>query len=383
MTQRELADFSTISERAIRDLESGKARRPRLNTVRLIAEALRLGPSATATLTSAAHPIWAGYDDETAALPTPVDPIIGREQATVTLAGELADGVERLVNIVGLSGVGKTRLALEVANRLHADGDLTVLWYSCADVPDGIENTIGDRPTLLVADDVDGAEPPGRLARLLRMCPGLRILATSDRVWGLPQERIFLLDPLTMPRPGDERDEQTLRLVPSVRLFIDRVRRVRPHYTLEAPDLEAVADICRQVDGLPEALRAVAAWLVVYELDTLHRCLDSDPEGLLQHVAGPDGDGRYRDRLRRPLDRLPAEDRTLLAALCELGGEFELADVAALTGSSLPDAGRMVRGLLLHGVVRPWYEAGQHHFDVLNLVLACHLTSPLPTLSRA
>jgi transcriptional regulator with XRE-family HTH domain len=419
MTQRQLADFSTISVRAIRDLEQGKARRPRQDTVRLIAEALRLGPRARADLTSAASPdrlvfgLRPGYGDEALAPPVAADPIVGRESELAVLQGELGSGTERLVNVVGLSGVGKTRLVLEVATRLHTADGMPVLWHAMpgavadhrhqpdeplagvvrAAVEDlfvgrdggvaGLIDLVGEAPALLVVDGADGYLPrPHRLDLLLRECPGLRLIATTDGAWRLPRERLYLLGPLELPHVRDERDAQTLARVPAVRLFLDRAFQVRPHYTLTDADVPIVAEICRQVDGLPIALRAAAAWLVVYELDVLFRCLDSEPESLLGHVAGPDGGQGYRDNLLRRIDRLPADDRELLSRLCELGGEFELDDVVALTGLRLPDAGRLVRGLLLHGVVRPWYEAGRCRFEVLNLVLACHLTTPLPAECR-
>jgi hypothetical protein len=244
----------------------------------------------------------------------------------------------------------------------------------------GLVDLVGESPVLLVVDGADGHRPhPERLDLLLRECPGLRLVVTGDRPWGLARERLYLLGPLELPHIRDERDAQTLARVPAVRLFLDRVHQVRPHYTLTDGDVPAVAEICRQVDGLPVALRAAASWLVVFELDVLRRCLEGDPEDLLGHVAGPESGGQgYRAALARRLDRLPTTDRNLLGRLCGLGGEFELDDVAKLTGQRLPDAGRLIRRLLLHGVVRPWYEAGRCRFEVLNLVLASHLTSPLP-----
>src|SRR5688572_16472939 len=126
LTQRELADLSTISVRAIRDLEQGKARRPRQDTVRLIADGLRLSRQARAGLELAADngrsatALLPGYDADLAAPPVELDTLIGRESETGTLAAEFADGRRRLIGLVGLSGVGKTRLACAVAGRLHA-----------------------------------------------------------------------------------------------------------------------------------------------------------------------------------------------------------------------------------------------------------------------
>lgn len=415
MTQRQLADFSTISVRAIRDLEQGRSRQPREDTVRLIAEALRLGPKARADLTNAASAgrrvfgLRSDHGDDPAAPPVAADPIIAREPELSVLEGELASGAERLVNVVGLSGVGKTRLVLEAVTQVHAKHHVPVLWHAMPgaaadlvhqpaeatgavvraavdDLFDGHDGGIGDlidlvgeAPAMLVVDGADGHRPrPERLDLLFRHAPELRLVVTGDRPWGVPRERLYLLGPLELPHPRDERDARTLARVPAVRLFLDRVHQQRPHYTLTDDDVPAVAEICRQVDGLPLALRAAASWLVVFEMDVLRQCLDSDPEDLLGHVGGPDGGGHsYRVTLARRLEGLPATDRNLLGRLCGLGGEFDLDDVVKLTGQRLPDAGRLIRRLLLHGVIRPWYEGGVCRFQVLNLVLASHLTSPL------
>ncbi|WP_117213443.1 helix-turn-helix domain-containing protein [Allorhizocola rhizosphaerae] len=417
LTQRELADFSTISVRAIRDLEQGRAKRPRQATVQLIADGLRLGPRARAAFETAAsqgRTSWSlkdGYESDPPAPPDALTPIIGRESEVGVIERELSTGAERLVNVVGLSGVGKTRLALEVANRLHTNEHLPVLWFTFPGAPvehrftaaserfshlvrscvsellvphptgedhDGFTaftELVGDRPALLVVDGAWALEPRGdKLALLLQDCPQLRLLVTSERPWEVQGERVFLLAPLELPRERDENEPDTLERVPSVRLFLERVRRARPGYVLMPGDVRAVAEICRQLDGLPMALRAAASWLVVYELDTLRRSLESDPTELLNHLAGADGSGSTQGALQRCLRQLPPEDQALLAALCERGGEFGLQDVVEVTGRSLPDAGRMVRSLLTHGVVRPCYETGRFHFEVLNVVLAFHLT---------
>src|SRR5207237_509185 len=101
-------------------------------------------------------------------------------------------------------------------------------------------------------------------------------------------------------------DPAALGQVPAVRLFLERVRRVRPDFALTAADAPAVADICRRLDGVPSALQAAASWLVVYDLPTLHRCLHDDPASLLYHLAGPDGDSGLRGAPTSGSDR-PAQ----------------------------------------------------------------------------
>jgi transcriptional regulator with XRE-family HTH domain len=414
LTQRELADFSTVSVRAIRDLEQGRARRPRQDTVRLIADGLRLGLRARADLESAANEgrtswaVKAGYEADPPSPPLATDVQLGREAETATILDELAGGAERLLTVYGVDGVGRTRLALEVATRWHTADRTPVLWCpvgepaaaprsggdrlaalvrDCADQllgragGDGAGDlaafveTVADRPPLLVLDGVTGGSDPAAFAALLRDCPGLRILVTATRPLGVPGERPFLLTPLAVPEPDAAPDPAALGQVPAVRLFVERARRVRPDFALTADGAGLVADVCRRLDGVPAALQAAASWLVVYDLPTLHRCLHDDPAGLLHHLAGPDGDSGLREALARRLADLPSADRELLDALCRRGDEFALDDVLALTGRSLPDSGRAVRDLVLHGLVRPSYAAGQSRFRILHLVRAAQLAA--------
>jgi transcriptional regulator with XRE-family HTH domain len=432
LTQRELADFSTISVRAIRDLEQGKARRPRQETVRLIADALRLGHRARTALESAANrgraswELKAAYDADPPLPPTAASALIGRDPLSAALASGLASGTDRLVEVVGLSGVGKTRLALEVAARLHADAEFPVLWHAISDGaaeyrrPSGHEGLaavvracaeelfgsaqpspalvrlsrmrpdphgeqdcatfaelVGDQAALLVIDGVPDASEPrlARIARLLHDCPQLRVLITAERPCGIPGGRLLALDPLEVPGARDKRDAEALGQVPAVRLFLDEARRVRPDFAPTTAAIEAVAEICRRLDGLPGALKAAASWLVVYDLETLRQCLGGDPVGLLNHLAGTEGTVRIGEALDRRVDALPAASTTLLAALSATSGDFSLEDVAALTGLSLPDCGRMVHDLLMHGVVCPRAGGGRSRFRVLNLIRAARLAA--------
>ncbi|MEU6485720.1 AAA family ATPase [Streptomyces sp. NPDC046887] len=419
MTQRQLADLSTISVRAIRDLEQGRARRPRTDTVRLMAEALRLGPRARAVLEEAGRRSrGTGLGPAPAELPAPptaLHPALGRDAEVDLLVEELSSPrAERLVTVVGLTGVGKTRLALEVAARLHTAG-MPVLWWDypgaprehlatapepilrrlsalaaglypdhpdhpdhpghpevaapadgCAPAED-LAALIGDGPALLVLDGVPAA--PGRLdrlARLLRDCPGLRVLATGEDPWEVPGERVFLLGPLEVPAATETGDPQQA----AVRMFLHQVRRVRPEFTPDPADLTRAAAVCRGLDGHPAALAAAASWLVVCDLAALCGTLGADPSAFLDHLGGR-GSGRIRDALNARLDRLPAGPRELLDLLCDQPAEsFALADLLPLTGRGLPDSGRLLRELLLSGVVRAAHEDDGSRFRVLGIVRA-------------
>ncbi|MEU5366171.1 helix-turn-helix domain-containing protein [Streptomyces sp. NPDC005925] len=424
LTQRELADLSTISVRAIRDLEHGKARRPRSATVQLVADALRLGPRARAALEEAAHQgrFTAAGRREAAAPPTALHAIVGREGETETLAAELSEsGTERLVTMVGLTGVGKTRLALAVAERLHGAG-LPVFWHAfpggrteylapgdettaavAAVVDDlfapgadpggdartgtgagprvaaSLAELVGDGGALLVLDGAPAAPPrPDRLTALLRACPGLRLLVTSGAPWHVPGERVFLLSPLEVPAPAGAD-----AAAPALRVFLGHVRRARPDFVAGPADLERAARVCRLLDGHPGALAAAASWLVVYDLATLCHGLGSDPAALLHHLGEAGGSGDLRTALHDSLRRLSPGARTLLDALCTPPAANqhadpgthpdqgrELTELTTLTGLALPDVGRLLRELMISGAVRAEYQGGGSRFRVLGLARA-------------
>lgn len=175
------------------------------------------------------------------------------------------------MTITGLGGVGKSRLAQEVAGGVHESGGVLVLWSSERNPllrtggPGDLAVLIGDRPALLV---LDGHEPDrvrlDDLAVLLRECRGLRVLATAPAPFGLPGERVFPLTPLAVPEPGTD-DPVALAAVPSVRLLVREVRQVRPGFTLDRTTAADVAALCRRLDGIPAALEAAACWFLVYE----------------------------------------------------------------------------------------------------------------------
>ncbi|HVQ92020.1 MAG TPA: helix-turn-helix domain-containing protein [Mycobacteriales bacterium] len=402
LTQRVLADLSTVSIRAIRDLEQGKARRPRQDTVRLIADGLRLSRQARRDLELAADErrsalALVAHDVRVAAPPPALRATVGREAEVELLATMLATAGGRLVEVVGIGGVGKTCLAGEVAWRLHGQG-MPVLWTGVSAVPPpggerldqllwaavaelvepagppadpgpppvlaDLVELVGDRDTLLVLDGVDaGGLRPDRVAPLLRGCPGLRMLLTARCPSRLPGGRTVVLGPLPAPDPGYPPAPVD---GPAVRLFLDAARRSRPGWLLSAAELPVVAEICWLLDGLPVALEAAASWLAVYDLDLLLTVLRGDPAGMFDHLAATDGDGAVRERLDSCLRALPEAERGVLGRLCELDREISLDDVVALTGRSQLDCGRLVRRLLMAGVLRS--RPDQSRFQVLNLV---------------
>lgn len=242
----------------------------------------------------------------------PTTRLFGREEQVGALHRLLAS--ERLVTLVGPGGVGKTRVALEVA---RSSDDATVLMLAPVTDPAAIPHALasaldlevvqgdvltsciavlGDRPGLLVIDNcehlLDGVRET--VGQILWSCPRLSVLATSREPLGLAAEFTSRLAPLPLPRP----DQDPLKAA-SVAVFLDRMSRVRPGPPPTRDELGTVADIVRRLDGMPLAIELAASRLSTFSLldlrDRLDRSLDLLGGGL------PDGDPRHRT-LRATID---------------------------------------------------------------------------------
>jgi non-specific serine/threonine protein kinase len=220
-------------------------------------------------------------------LPVALTRFIGRQQEAAAVARLLA--TTRLLTLTGPPGVGKTRLALEVASDLvceFADGVWLVELASLSDpalVPQAVAATLGvrerpdrtllatlteslySRQMLLLLDNCEHLlEASATLSdSLLRACPGPRIIATSREALGTDGETLFSVPTLTLPDP--ERPRQGERPVDSLlaseagSLFAERARAVLPTFQVMDANATALAQVCRRLDGIPLALELAAA----------------------------------------------------------------------------------------------------------------------------
>ncbi len=287
-------------------------------------------------------------------LPAPLTAFIGRT-AELAAVGALLDR-HRLVTLVGIGGVGKTRLALESARPRVADHPDGVFFVDLAPLAEpallaghiaeamavreqpsvsGIDRLLSHLRTsdaLLVLDNCEHlrAACADLSARLLAASPGLRILATSREVLGVSGEAEFAVPPLGLPAESstgrDARDSE------AVRLFLARAREARPGIADDDETIETIARICADLDGLPLGIELAAARA---------RALSPTEIGL-----------RIRDRfrflvswrrlatarhrtLREAMDwsygLLELEEQSVLRALSVFVGGFTLAAVAAIS----------------------------------------------------
>lgn len=403
VTQRQLADLSTISVRAIRDLELGLANRPRRDTVRLICEGLGLIGRERVELELAARQVSTPgtvkmlYDAEPVPPPAPLGEIVGREAELAVLADLLTTGSQRLVTVTGLCGVGKTMLAMEAAGALHRTNGFPVLWSSAAGgtTPTGpaqhrdqlaalidtgisglfaeaepsvaqLRALIGQRPTLLVLDGYDPHQVRmDQVVALLQDCRELRVLATARTPFDVRGERVVPLTPLPTPAAGRDYNLATLGQMPAVRLLTSHAREIHPDFTLDSANAPAVAALVRRLDGIPAVLVATASWFLLDEPAGVLAFAEHDPFGLIADAL-PD----LRASLARTVTGLGRDAAAVLDALSTAPPGWSIADAVGLTEVSPVACARLVRRLLLLGLIRPADETDRTRFQVLVLVRA-------------
>lgn len=295
MTQETLAERSGLSVRGISDLERGVKQRPHPETVRLLAAALDLPADSLASLRESAS---SRPQIAPAAMPEPLTSLIDREDDVSAVADRLRPGAGvRLVTLTGPGGVGKTRLAIQVAGDVHdrfADGVAFVSLAGLTDprlvlaatatalgireLPDRapldlLSRQLQERQVLVVMDNVEhllAAAPD--LAALLATCRGLTVLATSRAPLHISGEHEFPVRPLALPEPERTHASGEMMRSPAVTLFVRQARAVQPLFDVTDANAAAVAAICARVDGLPLALELAAVrmkTLAPGELDSL------------------------------------------------------------------------------------------------------------------
>jgi predicted ATPase/Tfp pilus assembly protein PilF len=283
-------------------------------------------PAATADAPaeSVVGPAWPSAEPE-----CPPTSLVGRDAELAELRRLTRDEATRFITLVGVGGVGKSRLAAEVAARdlgawhgrvafvpLDGVGDPSLVLpaiagaIGVADEPgrplqaalvDALTEELGRSPALLVLDTVEHVRAAApALADLQARTPGLTILCTSRLALRIPREHVTWVEPLPVPLE-DEADPGAITANPAAALFLERALVARPELETTPANLALVAAICRRLDGIPLAIELAAAALRVL---APHQLLDQ----LGDRVADPASD-------LTPEASVPARQRSLRAAM--------------------------------------------------------------------
>jgi predicted ATPase/tRNA A-37 threonylcarbamoyl transferase component Bud32 len=283
---------------------------------------------------------------------------IGRERELVECARLLDDA--QLLTITGIGGSGKTRLALQLGERLLDSFPDGVWFVDLAPLTDpdrvsaavaaslGVREVAGEDPVATIAGSIRGKQllvvldncehvitAAAGLTNQLLSVDGVRVLATSREGLGIDGERLFALRSLVVPSPEAGRDAQSLQEFDAVKLFIDRAQLAVHDFTLTDRNASAIADICRRLDGIPLAIELAAARVRVLpperireKLDDRFRLLTGGTRNALgRHLT-------LRATLQWSYDLLAPAERQMLRALSVFSGGWTLAHAARVTGAA-------------------------------------------------
>ena len=354
LTQEALAARAGLSSRGIADLERGVRRAPYRHTVVQLAEALELDSAQRDALFLASQQarrvVSRPMQTEPATLAgweEPLTDFVGRQREISDIQRLLA--TTRLLTLIGPGGVGKTRLALRTAARAKAEypngvhvaelaatthADLVghavafrlgITQEQHRSVSDSLVDALRLKTMLLVLDNCEHlVQACAELVHtLLRGCPGLRILATSREPLGVESETIWSVPPMALAASDAPLQAQTES--DAVRLFLDRVRAVRPDFVLDERTASAVLGICRALEGMPLALELAAARMRVMEPDEVRaRLSQALPLLTASSRTAPPRQRTMRATLDWSYALLSEDEQRLLAQLAVFIGGWTL-----------------------------------------------------------
>ena len=292
-------------------------------------------------------------------LPTPPNRTIGREHELTAVSARVRAEPVRLLTLTGPGGVGKTRLAIEVARAVEADfgggaafvslaavqraeevpaaiaGALEITLMAGESPADAVERYLAERQLLLVADNFEHVlDAASFVAGWLDACPALTVLATSREPLALAAEERFPVAPIA----ADD----------AVTLFAERASGIDPGFALDERSADAVAEICRRLDGLPLAIELAAA-----------RCGLLSPAELAERLGDALGalgegarDAPARQRTLRTTigwshDLLSEDEQAAFAHFAVFAGAPDLEAAETITGAGLDTLDRLLAKSLL------------------------------------
>ena len=365
VTQEDLAGRTGLTPQAIGLLERGKRRHPHAYTVQKLAEALGLEGPDLAEFEAAARRSPAPRPKERSPVyrvPTTTTSLVGRDDDVAAVAALIGDEGVRLLTLLGPGGVGKTRLAIEVAERSRGafadgvvfvplaplrDADLVISVLAetlgVKDVADrslqeAVEGYLQGKEILLLIDNMEHllrAVPV--VADLLGRCPRLTVLATSRSPLRLTGERQFPVSPLSLDGASH------LGRSAAVRLFEERAAAISPSFALGPANEDAVAEICRRLDGVPLAIELAAARVKLFSPNALLQRLDPR----LPMLSGgardlPERQRTLRDTIAWSYDLLGFAERTFFGRLSVFAGGFTLDAAEAVCEPGTSDGGTVL-----------------------------------------
>ncbi|CAG0927894.1 Putative HTH-type transcriptional regulator [Thermoflexales bacterium] len=260
-----------------------------------------------------------------ASLPAPLLPLIGRTSELDHLHALITDPTVRLITVLGPPGVGKTRLALQLAREVQHQFVDGAHWIDLSAIaehqlvaatlrvsiglptpvdPEAAEvqilrDGLRDRQALLLIDNFEQViDAAPLIAEVLSAAPRAKAIVTSRSALEVYGEHTFTVAPLLLPDSPHLPPLKDLQRYPAIMLFVERARAVQPAFSLTSANASAVAAICAHLDGLPLTIELAAAQSQVFT-----------PQDLLQRLI------EHRPLTARGTRHRPARQRTLTDAI--------------------------------------------------------------------
>jgi predicted ATPase/DNA-binding XRE family transcriptional regulator len=412
LTQTALAEQVGYSAAMIRKIENDE-RRPSLKGAILLAEALEIPPDQRDAFLKVARQeravdLLGSVDEEepfpwqTAPqpqtnLPLPATLFVGREEELASLADLLQDPTCRLVTLVGLAGIGKSRLAVQMA---HSQLDrfphgaffvslgplespelivaaianaIGVQFHAAAEPQEQLLRFLQQKQMLLVLDSFEHLmEGASLLPGILQTAPDIQLLVTSRERLNLQGEWVFEVEGLAYPAHIDERSLERVASYSAVQLFTQGALRVNPSFSLNGENREWVARICRLTEGVPLGLELAAAWVRVLSCQEIAEEIERNLDFL--KASAQDIPERHRS-MQAALDHswklLSAREKAVFRRLSVFRGGFRREAAQKVAGAGLEEITSLLDKSLLKRV-------GEERYDLHELVrqyAAAHLES--------
>ncbi|HDQ70772.1 MAG TPA: tetratricopeptide repeat protein [Chloroflexi bacterium] len=314
-------------------------------------------------------------------LPAQLGPFIGREAALEQIAEQLNRPDCRLLTLLGPSGVGKTRLALQVAREetgafqdgvyfvpLAAIGSPDALTTALAralgfnfrsgeNLQAQLGNYLRKKETLLLLDNFEHLLPGGALiVDLLRHAANLSVLVTSQKRLNAPGECLFNVEALGYPDDALSGDSlgasgEEIHRYSAVHFFVESARRWQPNFSINPANQPHIVRICQLVSGIPLALELAASWLRAYSCQEIAQEVQNDLDFL--HVSSPGTPARHhsmRAAFRYAWTLLTTEEQRVLQRLTVFQGSFSREAALQVTDTSSQILAALVDKSMLYRV---------------------------------